>query len=293
MNPVLMQLIQRLGPGVARLSESAQAALARSLGLQTPAAQQASSRLMEPGTAERAMSAIRASGPGGTNPMLTAGATAGTALGAGMATPPGGGAPQMSPDREALFAQLNRDPDTMARMAAVNRAKEMVNLPEYEGARAPMYMDKESYGLPDAAYRQLADLQKSAGKSDAQYRREGATPARAVTQAAASPNREDPKSFFGRLFSGPEYQSTGQAVIERQQGPMRAGEDRPKTVLNWGDAQDPRDFFRADKAMQQLQKDKEEFVGRADGGKVGSGAGGKDAAIHKALEIIHHLLSRR
>jgi hypothetical protein len=203
------------------------------------------------------------------------------------------GGAQMPPDREALFSQLNRDPDSMARMAAVSRAKEMVNLPEYEGARAPMYMDKEAYGLPDAAYRQLSDLQKSAGKSDAQYRREGATPARAVTQAAASPNREDPKSFFGRLFSGPEYQSTGQAVIERQQGPMRAGEDRPKTVLNWGDAQDPRDFFRADKAMQQLQKDKEEFVGRADGGKVGSGAGGKDAAIHKALEIIHHLLSRR
>ena len=36
--------------------------------------------------------------------------------------------------------------------------------------------------------------------------------------------------------------------------------------------------------------------GRASGGSAGrmsSGGGGKDAAIHKALEIIHHLLTRR
>lgn len=46
-------------------------------------------------------------------------------------------------------------------------------------------------------------------------------------------------------------------------------------------------FAQADKAMRE---------GRASGGSAGgtsSGAGGKDAAIHKALEIIHHLLTRR
>ena len=46
-------------------------------------------------------------------------------------------------------------------------------------------------------------------------------------------------------------------------------------------------FAQADKAMRE---------GRASGGSAGgalTGGAGKDAAIHKALEIIHHLLTRR
>jgi len=106
--------------------------------------------------------------------------------------------------------------------------------------------------------------------------------ARRVTQAAAAPaasGRED-------------YQSTSQRVVERPQGPTAGGAPQ-RAVLNWGDEGSAADFFRADKAMRELEKNKEEFVGRASGGRTGAGAGGKDAAIHKALEIIHHLLTRR
>lgn len=285
-----MQLVNRFGPSVLSMGEKAQANLARMAGLQTPAAQQASSRLMEPATAERAMSAIRASGPGGTNPLITAGGTAATALAMQGAGGPAA-SPPASPDTAALFSQLNRDPDSMARMRAVERAREVINMPEYEGARAPMYMDKESYGLPDSVYRQLDNLATSAGKSDAEYRRAPVTSPRAATQAAAAAEPEK-KGFFSSLLGGPQYQSTGQALVERPQGPTREGAPQ-KTVLNWGDPDNSRDFFRADQAMREMMKNKEEFEGRASGGKVGAGAGGKDAAIHKALEIIHHLLTRR
>lgn len=48
------------------------------------------------------------------------------------------------------------------------------------------------------------------------------------------------------------------------------------------------DFFRADKAMQEAMKNRQPEEARKSGGAVG----GKDAAVHKALEIIHHLLTR-
>jgi hypothetical protein len=47
------------------------------------------------------------------------------------------------------------------------------------------------------------------------------------------------------------------------------------------------DFVRADRAMMEAKKAQEE-TGKAKGGSVN----GKDAALHKALEIIHHLLTR-
>ena len=53
---------------------------------------------------------------------------------------------------------------------------------------------------------------------------------------------------------------------------------------------------RADLFERARRAEMEEAKGRASGGKVGAsnaGAGGKDAAIHKALEIIHHLLTQR
>ena len=53
---------------------------------------------------------------------------------------------------------------------------------------------------------------------------------------------------------------------------------------------------RADLFERARRAEMEEAKGRASGGKVGAsnaGAGGKDAAIHKALEIIHHHLTQR
>ena len=112
---------------------------------------------------------------------------------------------------------------------------------------------------------------------------------RRAVQAAAAPVAER----AGRGLFGEDYQSTSQRVVERPQGPSRDGAPQ-RAVLNWGDEGSAADFFRADKAMREMREKGEQFEGRASGGKVGSsGAGGKDAAIHKALEIIHHLLTRR
>lgn len=57
------------------------------------------------------------------------------------------------------------------------------------------------------------------------------------------------------------------------------------------------DFFRADRAMQEAIKKGQDvgYYGQAEGKKAGGSVGEKpqkDAAIHKALEIIHHLLTR-
>lgn len=92
------------------------------------------------------------------------------------------------------------------------------------------------------------------------------------------------------LFSGRDFQSTGQRVVERPQDGQRA-------TLNWGDADNAADFARADKAMQSLEKNKEEFEGRASGGaangRSNKPSNGRDAALHKALEIIQSLLMHR
>jgi hypothetical protein len=172
------------------------------------------------------------------------------------------------------------------------------DLPGYDEEGRPQVGDKESYGLSDDAYRQLADLATSAGKSDAAYRAE--RPQRPVSTAAAAPaaaaNAADP-SFMGRLFGGQDFQSNNRAVVSRPQGPMSDGAPQ-RATLNWGDSDNAADFFRADKAMQGLRKNNEEFVGMASGGAANgssskSSGSGRDAAIHKALEIIHNLLMQR
>ena len=59
--------------------------------------------------------------------------------------------------------------------------------------------------------------------------------------------------------------------------------------VNWGSPESAADFFRADKALMAKRKEEE---GRAAGGGVG-GKPDKDAALHKALEIIHHMIRSR
>jgi hypothetical protein len=48
----------------------------------------------------------------------------------------------------------------------------------------------------------------------------------------------------------PDFQSNGMEVLMQQQGPMPGGGTIPP-VINWGDANNAADFFRADKAMMQ------------------------------------------
>ena len=97
-------------------------------------------------------------------------------------------------------------------------------------------------------------------------------------QPAASESGSSIRDLIGKVFSGPEYQSTGQRVVDDK-------------GVNWGSGDNPADFFRASKAdTQRRQATAPE--GEKRGGSV-TGSGGKDAAMHKALEIIHHLLMRQ
>ena len=93
----------------------------------------------------------------------------------------------------------------------------------------------------------------------------------------------EPTSFMSRIFGGPEYQSTGDRVVkESGQG------------VNFGSGENAADFFRADRELRKQRPEMFERQAEARGGapKPVSGGGGKDAALHKALEIIHHLLVR-
>ena len=98
--------------------------------------------------------------------------------------------------------------------------------------------------------------------------------------------REQP-SILSRIFSGENFQSNNQPVNKPMGG----------APVNWGNSDSAADFFRADKALQQARPEmfkKPADEGMARGGSAGnSGANGKDAALHKALEIIHHMLTQR
>jgi hypothetical protein len=83
--------------------------------------------------------------------------------------------------------------------------------------------------------------------------------------------REEP-GILSRIFSGKDYQSNSRPVMEDE-------------VVNWGNPDSAADFFRADKARMAME-------GKAGGGSVG-GKPDKDAALHKALEIIHHMIRSR
>jgi hypothetical protein len=59
----------------------------------------------------------------------------------------------------------------------------------------------------------------------------------------------------------------------------------PRGELSFAQEESPAAYARA------AQRAREEGEGRASGGKAGNGVP-KDAALHKALEIIHRLISR-
>jgi hypothetical protein len=79
-----------------------------------------------------------------------------------------------------------------------------------------------------------------------------------------------------------EYQSTRGSVVQRDGG----------TRLNWGDSDLAADFIRADRAKRALEQAGETYSGMSAGGAA-DGKPHKDAAIMKALEIIHHMLRSR
>lgn len=109
-------------------------------------------------------------------------------------------------------------------------------------------------------------------------------------QKAAAPAQGG--NFFSNLFkSGPAVQSNSQALT-RYDAPNSSemGPGRGTVHVNWGDRDNAADFFRADKAMRDAQSAGQEVTGMKRGGTAQ--APGKDAALHKALEIIHHMITR-
>ena len=117
----------------------------------------------------------------------------------------------------------------------------------------------------------------------------GATPApqRAAAPAPRSvvttpPPAEGNDSILNRIFSGKDYQSA--------RGQVEQATPEGRKAINWGDPESAADFFRADKAMRGAKERGEDFTGMATGG---SAKPHKDASLHKALEIIHSLISSR
>jgi hypothetical protein len=68
------------------------------------------------------------------------------------------------------------------------------------------------------------------------------------TGSAAPSVRE---SFMQRLLSGPNYQSNSMPVVMQPQGPLASGAPMQQQV-NWGDADNAADFFRAEQAARQM-----------------------------------------
>jgi hypothetical protein len=96
--------------------------------------------------------------------------------------------------------------------------------------------------------------------------------------AAGLPPARPTSGGLANLFSGKDYQSKG-------------GELRQDGKINWGDPESAADFFRASRA----QMDSPDAAGINPGMKRGGAANGKpdkDAALHKALDIIAHMLGR-
>lgn len=87
--------------------------------------------------------------------------------------------------------------------------------------------------------------------------------------AAQAPAPTTVNNLLRSIFSGEDYQSTGQRVREDKK-------------INWGDNDVAADFFRADRARMEMGEN------RASGGRTG----GKQDATYKALEIIHHLIAK-
>jgi len=98
--------------------------------------------------------------------------------------------------------------------------------------------------------------------------------------------------LLSKIFSGKDYQSNAQLVNTPMDG----------APVNWGSSDSAADFFRADKALSQMkaQQAADAAAGTDDNRKRGGMVSGKGQGqsekmpdpIHKALEIIHHLLIR-
>jgi Tfp pilus assembly protein PilV len=145
-----------------------------------------------------------------------------------------------------------------------------------------------------AREREEAEMQAAAAADQAQYRE---TPA-----AAPAPERRSP--FDETNIGAPRFAPARAPVPPRRAEVV----ERPSPVDNvralfqrYNETGNPADFILADRAMREAEitGTGEPMPKKAEGGAISgmAGAGGdkmhKDAALHKALEIIHALISSR
>jgi hypothetical protein len=248
---------------------SARDVLMRRLGYQTPAARQAATRLMEPAAAEAATAGKLTTGQ-----MAGRTALAGTPLMTAAAMAPSDSLPQKMLPSSAGMDRVE-DPDFYRSMGAntfrnnpfLDRS-ENVPFSVISGA----YLDRNSPSELEAYPRQIQGPPMPPAVSAA--KREIPLPPSRELQAQA--RAEQPSDgILSRIFSGKDYQSNSRPVDEPTDG----------APVNWGNPDSAADFFRADKARMAME-------GKAGGGGVG-GKPDKDAALHKALEIIHHMIRSR
>ena len=140
---------------------------------------------------------------------------------------------------------------------------------------------------PEAAPSSRGDRAYTAVNTARQVAARAPAPA-TISSSTSAPAPAQPQSggLFSRIFSGPDYQSTGDTVA------------KPGGGVNWGSSENSADFFRAARLAQQLQ-DQQNASGssddaqpRASGGKVDKKPS-KEAMLHKSLEIIHHMLKNQ
>jgi hypothetical protein len=132
-----------------------------------------------------------------------------------------------------------------------------------------MVDDQPAYMLPDISGGSLERPSKIADAASLARARMAA--AQSLAEGKQAPMRRPEEGILSRIFSGEDYQSKG-------------GQLRQNGKINWGDPESAADFFRASKARMETPE--------AAGMKRG-GAAKKPDAVHKALEIIHHLISSR
>lgn len=100
-------------------------------------------------------------------------------------------------------------------------------------------------------------------------------PARPAGRTGANAEGAQGAGFFSNLFSDPYAGKSARDLYYQAQDMQRAGDEYGSNLLT-------------QRAMSM-----ERGGEKARGGAAGSSMGSKDAALHKALEIIHHMLTRR
>jgi hypothetical protein len=78
------------------------------------------------------------------------------------------------------------------------------------------------------------------------------------------------------------------AIAKRQEAPQAP----ERTTINWGDPDRASDFFRASKQMQEAINAGKDVGYYGQKEKRGGSVEKKPDSVHKALEIIHHLITR-